>query len=195
MIYDSLDTIPLKLYLKISQTGDVSLLTDDKEQLARVQSVWEQLDEEFKALDPENKINKTLHLLIEIEEYTAQYDGLQFAISALQFDRDIDLENALREQGFKLREETFLQDLIQIKHESEALIMFIEECEAQLPKHNNKKATNVDEVILGYCSITGLQYTDTNKITVTQFYALKKMFDEKLQILKKQEATLKGKKK
>ncbi|WP_461599864.1 hypothetical protein, partial [Winogradskyella sp.] len=173
MTYTSLDTIPLKLFYQIMSSGDVSLLTDDKNELKNVSKLWEQIKAEFEELDPTNQIQKTFRTLKEIEEYKTQYNGIQFAIEALKFDRDLDLENQLREFGFKLTEDNFINDLETIKNESQALLMFIEELEALLPKHNGKKATSMDEVILGYASYTNLQYTNTNSITVTQFYALK----------------------
>lgn len=186
MTYTSLDTIPLKLFYQIMSSGDVSLLTDDKNELKNVSKLWEQIKAEFEELDPTNQIQKTFRTLKEIEEYKTQYNGIQFAIEALKFDRDLDLENQLREFGFKLTEDTFIDDLETINNESQALLMFIDELEALLPKHNGKKATSMDEVILGYASYTNLQYTNTNSITVTQFYALKKVFDEKLKAMRQQ---------
>lgn len=193
MTYTSLDTIPLKLFYQIMSSGDVSLLTDDKNDLKNVSKLWEQIKAEFEELDPTNQIQKTFRTLKEIEEYKTQYNGIQFAIEALKFDRDLDLENQLREFGFKLTEDNFINDLETIKNESQALLMFIEELEALLPKHNGKKATSMDEVILGYASYTNLQYTNTNSITVTQFYALKKVFDEKLKAMRQQVAKNKRK--
>ena len=186
MTYTSLDTIPLKLFYTILNTGDVSMLTDNKDDLSKVAEIWEQLKKTFEALDPNNSVQKTFRTLKEIEEYRAQYNGIQFAVEALKFDRDLDLENQLREFGFKLTEDNFIDDLEIIKNESQALLMFIEELEVLLPSHNDKKATSIDEVILGYCAVTGLQYTDTNAITVTQYYALKKVFDEKLKVMREQ---------
>ena len=193
MTYDSLEILPYKLFLKISNTGDVSLLTDDKEKILSADKIWEKLLEEFNQLDPSNKLKKLVRTLVEIEEYRCQYDGLQIAINSLKFDRNIDLENAIREQGFTLTEDNFEDDLLRVEQESQALLMFIDELEATLPTYNGEKATNIDKVILGYGSFTGMQYTDTNSITVTQFYALKELFDEKLKVVKEQQAKLKSK--
>ena len=186
MKYTSLDTIPLKLFYQILSSGDVSPLMDSKEDLSNVSEVWSALKEDFEKLDPSNSIQKTFKILREIEEYRAQYNGIQFAVEALKFDRDLDLENELRQFGFKLNEDNFIDDLERIKNESQALLMFIEELEVTLPSNDGKKASNIDEVILGYSSYTNLQYTDTNKITVTQYYALKKVFDEKLKAMRQQ---------
>ena len=120
MTYTSLDTIPLKLFYQIMSSGDVSLLTDDKNELKNVSKLWEQIKAEFEELDPTNQIQKTFRTLKEIEEYKTQYNGIQFAIEALKFDRDLDLENQLREFGFKLTEDTFIDDLETINNESQA---------------------------------------------------------------------------
>ena len=186
MTYTSLDTIPLKLFYQILTSGDVSPLMDHKDDLKNVTEVWNQIKEDFEKLDPGNSIQKTFKTLREIEEYRSQYNGIQFAVEALKFDRDLDLENELRQFGFRLTEDDFINDLDKIKNESQALLMFIEELEATLPTHEGKKANTIDKVILGYASYTNLQYTDTNKITVTQYYGLKEIFDEKLKAMRQQ---------
>lgn len=190
MTYDSLDTIPLKLFLKILHTKDFTLLTTESNRAFDVEAIWKQLESEFKALDPNNDVDKLLKTLIKVERYTAQYNAIKMAIPCLKFERDLDLENRLREQGFKLSETNFLNDLERIDLESESIMLLINEHSAKLPKKDssNKKATNIDEVILGYCYVTGLQYTDTNIITVTQFYGLKNIFNEKVKAVEMQKS-------
>lgn len=194
MIYDSFDTIPFKLFLKISQTGNLNLLSDEKKMFGELEKAWQTINEEFNELDPQKTVDKTLKLLIKIEKYTIKYNALQMGVQCLRFDRDLDLENAIRESGFRLEEETYYEDLDRVERESEALKMLIDEASAKLPKVNDKRATNIDEVIMGYCAITGLQY-DTNKITGTQFYGVKSLFEEKKKNLERQQAQLKSKKK
>lgn len=190
MIYDSFDTIPFKLFIKVTQSNDLTLLSDTTQTPEVLLKAWEKINEEFKALDPNKTIEKTFKILKEVEEYRAQYNFIQFAVNALKqpFDRDLDLENNIRELGFKLRESSFYHDLEIIEMESKALLVFIEEGESKLPKVDNKPANSIDKVILGYASFTGLPFTDTNKITGTQYYGLKEIFDEKLKVLKDQKA-------
>lgn len=188
MIYDSFDTIPFKIFLKVSQTGDLTLLSDTKQTYDVLNNAWEKINDEFKALDPGKSIEKTFNLLKEIEEYKAQYNFLEISIKTLRFDRCLDIENNIRELGFKLRETSFYHDLDIIENESKALLVFIEESESQLPKVDNKPANTIDKVILGYASFTGLPFTDTNKITGSQYYGLKEIFDEKLKVLREQKA-------
>ncbi|WP_341215768.1 hypothetical protein [uncultured Wocania sp.] len=188
MIYNSFDTIPFKLFLKVTQTGDLTLLSDEKKLYNELSEAWKQINSEFNEIDPNKTIEKTLKTLIDIEEYTAQYNFLEIAVKALRFDRNLDIENKVRELGFKLCEESFQYDLTVVENESKMLLVFIEEAEDKLPKVDGKRATNIDQVILGYCAFTGLQFTDTNKITGNQYYGLKEIFDEKLKVLKQQKA-------
>lgn len=188
MIYNSFDTIPFKLFLTVTKTGDLTLLSDENKLYKDLNEAWDNINKEFKKLDPNKTIEKTLQTLIDIEEYQTQYNFLEIAVKSLRFDRDLDLENKIREQGFELTEINFLEDLSKVENESKALLVFIKEAESQLPKIDNKSATNIDEVILGYCAFTGLQYTDTNQITGNQYYALKKLFDEKLKVLREQKS-------
>lgn len=188
MIYNSFDTIPFKLFLKVTKTNDLTLLSDEKKLFKELSEAWEKINKEFNDLDPNKTIEKTLQLLIDIEEYKAQYNFLEIAVKSLRFDRDLDLENKVRELGFTLNEARFQNDLTKVENESKALLVFIEESEAQLPKVDGKRATNIDQVILGYCAFTGLQFTDTNKITGSQYYGLKNIFDEKLKVLRDQKA-------
>lgn len=192
MTYTSFDTIPFKVFLKITQTGDLTLLSDEKKTFNELKLIWDVINEEFKEIDPRNTVDKTLKLLIKIERYTVKYNALQMAVQALRFDRDLEIENLIREHGFKMKEATYYEDLDRVERESEALKMLIEEQSLKLPKVNEKKASNVDEVIMGYCAAAELQY-NTNEITGSQFYAVKSIFENKKRILEQQQAKLKKK--
>lgn len=188
MVYRSLDLLPLKLFLLILKTGNFSLLTDNPKEVLQTEEIWKKLQSDFEDLDPQNDVKKLLKTLIKVSTYQAQYNAISFAISALNFDRDLELENLLRSQGFKLSEKDFYKDLDQIQLGLISIQLLIDEHQKKLPPVKDKssdKATNIDEVILGYCSVTSLNF-DTNAITVTQFYALKKIFDQKLEVMRDQ---------
>lgn len=193
MIYSSLDEIPLKVFLKILKTNDTTLLTDDPKLFLKTGEIWTKLKQDFNAIDPDNDMGKLLKTLIKVGKFTAQYNAVKIAVHALRFERDLDLENLVRSQRFKLRNESFSSDLDRVDIEVEAIQLQINEHSKKLPKKpdSSDKAENIDQVILGYSSITNLQYTDTNRITVSQFYALKKLYNQKVEILKEQQENAK----
>lgn len=192
MTYDSLDKIPLKLYLEILKTGNLTLLTDDKERLHELTDIWYNMKEEFKEIDPKNSFDKTLKNMIKVEIYTAKYTFLEFAVRCLNFDRDEYLENRIRELNYKLREDHFLMDLALVDSYRKGILIQIERYASKLPGVDGKRPTSIDEVILGYCSVTGLSF-DTNLITVSQFYAIKHVFETKLEAARKEHLRIKNK--
>lgn len=188
MIYDSLDKIPLKLFLSILDTDDLSRLCTKKKELKEdLAEIWKRLKKEYNLLgynSDSRKIIDTSRLIAKLE---AKYNFVIMACQALIFDRDLELENGLRELRYKLREETFRADIEAIQRESKNIHVKISRLSLKLPKQSKEageKAT-IDRVIMGYISITGIQY-DTNLITVMQFDALKKIADEKIQAMENQ---------
>lgn len=192
MIYDSLDKIPLKIYLEILKSENLTLLTDDNDKLGELTEIWTKLKADFKLLDPNNSFDKTLKNMIKVELFSSKYTFLEYAIRCITFERDEELENCIRELNYKLQEKTFKADLKRVDNHRKALLIKIEQYSSKLPKSDGKRPSNIDEVILGYCSAMNIGY-DTNKITVTQFYSLKNLFDKKLKAAKEEAARQKSK--
>lgn len=183
MTYDSLDIIPLKLFLRIRETEQTSLLSDDPLQFDELEKIWNDLKEKYDELFNDNDGKKTLDLMTRIEILNGKYHSIKVALQCLGFGRSLDLENMLRSYGYKLTESNFLDDLKAIDGFSESLIVKIKRIEQNLPKIDGKvKKSTIDRVISGYCSITGLMY-DSNKITVTQFDALKSTYQNKIKAM------------
>jgi hypothetical protein len=168
------------------------LLTNSKDDLEKLTDIWEKLKLDFQEIDPDNGFDKTLKNMIKIEKLSAKYNFLEFAVQCLTYDRDSDLENKIRELNYKLRETHFDHDLKLVDSYRKGILIQLERLSAKLPNLEGKKPTNIDEVILGYCSILNFSF-DTNTITVTQFYAMKKVFDSKLDAARKEAAKQKSK--
>lgn len=183
MIYDRLDKIPLKIYLEITQTGNLTLLIKGKEKLDfdKLDLIWQKLKLGYDELGLGGNSNKVFNLSVRIEKLIAKYDFVNMAILTLKFDRNLDLENKLRELGYTLREISFLKDLNGIERETSDIIVKVGRLEKNLPK-NKKNAgikSTIDKVIMSYCVITKLDYKP-NKITVTEFHSLKELFEEEI---------------
>ena len=69
MIYDSLEIIPYKLFMRIVEnTNLVNLLSTNKdEDIEVLKPVWNSLFDEYKEISPEREEIKLLHLKKEIE--------------------------------------------------------------------------------------------------------------------------------
>lgn len=175
--------------MKIIKTSDLTLLsdsplTDSELQELDLVSVWEQINEDFEKINPNNEAKNILRLSKKIEEYLAKHKAITVAVECLSFEYNEELIAMLKNYGYNLTETNYHKDLERISRESNAWILKAERLQSQLPekKPENEAETNVDEVILGYCSATQLQF-DSNKISVTQFLAMQNVFKNKLKAL------------
>lgn len=194
MTYNRLDIIPLKIFLEVYNTENLTLLTDNKKDLISIREVWKQMKAEYELLGLSGNANKLLKLVSRIEALKVKYDSIGFALTALRFDEDIDLMAKLNSYGYTINKKTYFQDIDRIDRESQSITLKIKRLEQKLPKKDeNEKKTTIDRVILGYCAISGLNF-DTNKITVIQFHSLKELAEEKIKQLEAANASSKSKK-
>jgi hypothetical protein len=189
MIYNSLDLIPLKLYLKIHASGDVSLLTNKKKHLNQCPGIWSKLKEDYSKLGLNPDTKNIIDISRRLSRMKVRYNFVNSAVDCLMFERYEDFEIKLRNMRYQLRETHYLEDLLKIKNDSESLITKIKRLQKQLPDFeedpNDKgkdSVPTIDRIIIGYCSVVGVHY-DTNEITVIQFDALKQAFNDKIKSL------------
>lgn len=199
MIYNSLDIIPFKLYLKISETNNLSLLYINGVQdedlkgdvLKDLKRTWKKLRKDYNKLGLSAKAQKIVDVHTRVETLKTKYDYINASCNALNFDRDLDIENSLREFGYKLTESEYMKNLKRIKAESSNIKVKIKRLEATIkrisPNTSKNEKTSIDKLILGYMSATGITY-NTNDITVTQFHGLKSLFDDKIDKIEEQNA-------
>lgn len=186
MIYNSLDTIPFKLLLKILKTDDFTLLSTEKvfeSELKELSEIWSEIKLAYEKLDPDNEFSKTLKLRCRIERLSNDYKAVNLAVKGLRFEYNEELINILKSYRYKLSDENYFNDLDTIERESEAILLQIKKIEKKLPKEREEgKEQNIDKIIIAYNN--GVM-TDTNKVTVMQFHATKELFEEKVKALEK----------
>lgn len=180
MIYNRLDIIPLKLFLEVYQTENLTLLTDEVDSFLNIKETWLKMKKDYEDLGLSGKTNKLINLIGRIQSLKVKYDYIGFSVKSLNFDPDdVDMMAGLNGIGYKINRKTYLEDLDRISRESQSLLLKVKRLEQKLPKKETKNTTTIDKVILGYCAITGLNF-DTNKITVIQFHSLKELAEEKI---------------
>ncbi|MCC9016923.1 hypothetical protein [Flavobacterium lipolyticum] len=196
MIYDSLDTIPYKTFLKIVETGNLSLLsrTETKEEI--LIDTWAAIYEEHvnrENATPQGK--KLFRISKEIESLEYQLKVVLFSCDALKFEYDEDLDNLLTvEYGFILRttdEVVYYEDIAQIERESKAFKVKIGVLKQHLPKLEAGQQYTIDDILASYCSILGFHIGDFNSITYNAYFGYEKQVNAKIEASKKQETTKK----
>lgn len=190
MIYDSLEIIPYKIFMRIVEDNSlIHLLSSNKEEDKELlQKIWNDLFQEYTAISPEKEEMKLLQLEKEIAFIECKHKGIMVALTALDFDYNQELVDILLGYGYKLSKETYYDDLKRIEREASALEMKAKNIKKRLPKKDaNSVSTKVsiDRVFAFYSSVLGYDF-DYNTVSVTKVLALKEQVNAKLKSIEEQ---------
>jgi hypothetical protein len=206
MIYRSVDTIPGKIFFKIIETGDLLLLTDEKEPLedtekekfyTELQEIWLKIQEEDDKIASNKESVKVIDISSRLEELTARQAAVGFAVHVLKLNpenKDKELIQLIKDRKYKFHfensknakrvEKQYLKDLDRIEKENKSESIRIKSLQDQLPEiEENNENINFDEAVISYGVIVGSGFIDTNKITQSQYRALIKIGNQKMKAL------------
>lgn len=190
MIYDSLEIIPYKIFMRIVEDNSlIHLLSSNKEEDKELlQKIWNDLFQEYTAISPEKEEMKLLQLEKEIAFIECKHKGIMVALTALDFDYNQELVDIILSYGYKLSKETYYEDLKRIEREASALEMKAKNIKKRLPKKDSNSVStkvSIDRVFAFYSSVLGYDF-DYNTISVTKVLALKEQVDNKLKSIEDQ---------
>ena len=200
MTYNTVDTIPAKLYFKILANGHVNLLTDlevvetidegaenviTKKEL---DTIWINIQNEDAELQQDPKNDKVVSISTNIEKLLARLESIHLSVFYLKvMPDDEDILNHLKTYGYKFTDD-IKADLERIERETEGILLKVKNYNRQLeklkPKKNNGKSVPFDETVLGYGVVTGLTYR-TNQITLSEYRALINVGNQKMKAIEK----------
>ena len=191
MTYKTLDTIPYKLFVKVSETGDVSLLSETEKDITILSGIWEQLYEEHLSKNQTTEFKKVFKISKEIDRLLTLNKVVLMACECLRFGFDEELYNMITGLGYQLSfsgNESYYEDLSRIEREANAYIIKAENYKSMLPenKGNENQDYNVDDVLASYSAILGFNIGDFNAVTYNAFYGYQKQVNAKIKRLNKQ---------
>lgn len=192
MTYTSLDTIPYKLFFRIADTGEVSLLSDIETDIDILVEIWNKIYDEHLSKNQSPESKRIFKISKEIDSLITLNKVVIMACECLRFEFDQDLYDMIIGFGYKLNitdTEAYYNDIKIIERESNAYIIKAEHYKNMLPepKENKEKDSdyNVDDVMASYSAILGFSIGDFNLITYTAFYGYGKQVQAKIKSLKK----------
>lgn len=163
-----LDSVPVKTIIKILKTGDTSILGVENHV-----EVAESLVKEYRDVFP---IDKTeLNRQARFEALNIKKRIVLLCIEGLKFRKDDDLIDILKKYGYSFNHENYIAEIEKIEKQSQSIDIEIKSLKSQMPP---KDESDIDEVIIRYCSIAGVNY-DSNKITARQLKALQNIAEQK----------------
>lgn len=187
MIYKSIDTIPSKIYFKILESGNLMLLCSENETVPEKEliEIFNSIQLEDEKLTENRESNKELDIWKTIESLGARYKKVQYSVYYLGHLKDEDLIKLLEEDGYIFTDD-YESSLSEIDRISESLLHKIDSIKQRLPKKKEAKETKkmpFDEVVLSYCALLNMGFTDTNTLVQSQYRAIIKMGNNKIESL------------
>jgi hypothetical protein len=197
MIYDSLDIIPYKLFVRIAETGDISLLSDSEKEDDFLLEVWNKLYDEHLSKNQTSESKKIFKLSKSIDELLALNKVVLMACASLRFEFNQELYDMILGFGYQLsiaNTETYYSDIERIERESNAYVIKAEFYKQMLPdqKENEKSDYGIDDVMASYSLILGFDF-DYNLVTYTKYHALQNQVNAKIKSIQKQNTKSDGK--
>lgn len=196
MFYNSFEILPVTIYYKILQSGDLSLLNPEENTTPDdLLGVWDTIHQEFQEKD-NNQMNKRIfRITIDIETLASKYNIIQMCIDALRFDRNEDILNILKQHRYFISDKFYNRDLDRAERNAMGILHKISILKDQLPKDTGEKNdSSIHEVLGGFCACLGFNIGEFNKITCPEYIAFKKQVDIKLKSQQEEISKLKSKK-
>ena len=196
MKYTSLDTIPYKLFLKIiGDPVNIKMLSDESCSTADLEAMWEAIYKEYLEMDPSGENMKVFHVEREIAALECKYDCIKTSVHALEFAKNDDLIQLLKDMGYVIRQHAYNSDLAKIKRESAGIIVKIGMFRTKLPKVDEvdaAKKPNVDDLLASYSAILGIDF-DYNTVSFTKVHSLERQVSAKVKALENTKVRRKNK--
>lgn len=185
MIYDTLDLLPIKTFIKIQETGNVKLLTSGEENVPEtdLEVLFDKLSDEFQELNAEDNSNRNFMLLKEISHLESKLKTAICGIEILRFECNnsviLALSDLLNVTIRTNRTDYYLKDLERAESKAKLINKSIEKLRDQLPKKDQTKSDSIDDTLAAIAMITGVSF-DFNTLSCTAYAALIKQTKQKV---------------
>lgn len=192
----SIDTLPIKLFYKIVETTDFTLLPRNNYSEEKLIEIWTKIYDEFQSRDNNELSIRIFRISVDIEYLHTKYNLIIMCIDSLKFDYQKELIDILKEHGYHINEKNYAKSLESAERNAKGIFAKIELLKNQLPKETKtKKESSIDDVLAGYSTILGFNIGDFNKITCSEYLGWKNQVEVKIKNQEKQIRELKSRKK
>lgn len=199
-MYKSLDLLPIVIYYRIINSGDLHLLNPKNEEISQEELfiLWDSLHNEFQDLDDNHLSKKILMLMKNYDYYILKYEIVNRSVEALRFSYNDYLISILKKNGFRVTKSNYLNDLEKVENDSQGLLIKAKHFKSQLPKPDNsenEEKASIEDILASYSTVLGFHIGSYLKITCREFISLKKQVTIKVKQQEKQLRELKNRKK
>lgn len=186
----TIDTLPIKIFYKIVETGDLSLL-----KIKEAEKVWNEIYEEFQKRDNNPVNNRIFRIQTDIEYLQTKYNLILMCVDSLRFEKSDELISILKVHGYTVNEKEYMRSLDYVERNVSGIVHKIQLLKNQMPKVDSKKdQSTVDDVLAAYSAVLGFNIGNFNEITCSEFLGWKKQVESKIKQQEKQLQEIKSKK-
>lgn len=187
----TIDTLPIKLFYNILESGEVGLL-----KVKDAENIWNEIYEEFQKRDNNPVNNRIFRIQTDIEYLQTKYNLILMCVDSLRFEPNDDLISILKVHGYNINDKEYMRSLEYIERNANGIVHKIKLLENQMPKIDNDKKdkSTIDDVLAAYSSILGFNIGNFNEITCSEYLGWKKQVETKIKNQEKQLQEIKSKK-
>ena len=185
------------LFDEILSSNNYELLSDepnltdlDKEQL---KLLWDELNEQYQEKYNKASKNKYFNVDKEVAYQSGRYAVINSICDSLLFAKEQRLIDILIEEGYRVRESNYLEDIERAKKQTQGIIIKINTLIDSLPKKDPNKTESeysIIDIMAGYVTVLGCDF-DFYTISVEKFKSLEKTVQNKLKAMEKTKPTKK----
>lgn len=200
MIHD-IETLPFVTFIKIIETSDYYLLLKDRYVFSwanrlKVKIFKLDLENSFKKIKDEYnesegglRLKKIKSLKKKLEKLTSKYQVVMLALEVLKYGKDDEMLAILKDNGYELQGDNYVDNINLIYRQTENLKNQIEAIEKELEGYldtdeDDDKKIRPQNTLVNL--MVGLEKSlKVNEITVIEYMCYKKAFAEKIKRNKK----------
>lgn len=198
MIYDSLDTLPVKTFYKIQETGNFKLLNLDLENEEEAKTLFDQLSDEFNKIDKGDNYETEFMLNKTIAYIESKQNLCTLGLEILRFELNQEVKEAIeKELHIKIRTKNtayYYKDLERVEGKMAVLNSkkqkLIEQKKKVSQNGNSDSSFSIDDALASISAILGVSF-DFNTLSCTSYLAYKKQTESKVKSQEKQLSNLK----
>jgi len=198
MIYTSLRILPMILFDEILSSGNYALLSTEpnltEEDLISLQSLWVELHDQYQEKYNKTGKNKYFNVDREVSYQANRFTLINSACDSLLFDKNELLINFLIEEGYSIKNTTYLVDIERVKKQSQGILIKINTLVDTLPKpkpgQSKEAEYSIVDIMAGYVSVLGFDF-DFYTISVEKFKSIEKTVQNKMKAMDNNKPTKK----
>lgn len=185
----SLQNIKLIDFISVSKTNNYAIISKSKKKQKWLEDHWSVLEEDYKDLFKNTEKTKEETIKNEVSNLENKLLLIQNCCKQLLFSYNYILIDILKDNGFLIDEENYLESVNNAYKNAESINIKIAKKTNQLKNSSDKKVTaknnihDFDKTIITLCCVAEVRGLRPNDITVTEYKSILEIANQRIKEL------------